>query len=381
MSPDRAKNDRESIAEARRQIEICNACRYCEGFCSVFPAIHSQRAFSLGDITQFANLCHNCRGCYYACQYTEPHEFALNLPAALATVRRESWQDFAVPRGIGDAFQKSGTAIAIATIIGFGALFYAANAMRPESGEGFYAVMSHGVMIAIFLPAFFLPLISLAMSLRRYWQATGGGTVRLADIVAAFGSAASMKNLSGGHGDGCNFEDEDRFTQGRRHVHHAVMYGFLLCFAATSVATIMHYVFNMPAPYPLFSLPKLLGISGGLLLSVGTLAMISLKLKSDRHLSDEPAFGGEMGFVILLFFVSTSGLVLYALGSTGLMPALLALHLGSVLAFFLLTPYSKMAHGFYRLAALVREAARQREAAESKAAEAPAGAVAAENRA
>ena len=25
--------------EARRQIEICNACRYCEGFCSVFPAM------------------------------------------------------------------------------------------------------------------------------------------------------------------------------------------------------------------------------------------------------------------------------------------------------------------------------------------------------
>ena len=59
---------------------------------------------------------------------------------------------------------------------------------------------------------------------------------------------------------------------------------------------------------------------------------------------------------------------------------LLALHLGSVLAFFLLTPYSKMAHGFYRLAALVREAARQREAAERATATTPAGAIAAENR-
>jgi precorrin 3B synthase CobZ len=62
--------------EARRQIEICNACRYCEGYCDVFPAMTRQRAFSDGDITQLANLCHNCRGCYYACQYTEPHEFA-----------------------------------------------------------------------------------------------------------------------------------------------------------------------------------------------------------------------------------------------------------------------------------------------------------------
>ena len=57
-----------------------------------------------------------------------------------------------------------------------------------------------------------------------------------------------------------------------------------------------------------------------------------------------------------LFFVAVSGLVLYVLGSTALMPLLLALHLGSVLSFFLLTPFTKMAHGFYRLAALTREA-------------------------
>ena len=25
-------------AEVGRQMQICNACRYCEGFCAVFPA-------------------------------------------------------------------------------------------------------------------------------------------------------------------------------------------------------------------------------------------------------------------------------------------------------------------------------------------------------
>lgn len=86
------------LQEARRQAQICNACRYCEGYCSVFPALHRERAFSDGDLTQLANLCHNCRGCYYACQYTEPHEFALNLPKALAEVRTDSWDSFAYPR-------------------------------------------------------------------------------------------------------------------------------------------------------------------------------------------------------------------------------------------------------------------------------------------
>ena len=53
-----------ALAEARRQIEICNACRYCEGYCAVFPAIARARSFSDGDLTQLANLCHNCRGCW-----------------------------------------------------------------------------------------------------------------------------------------------------------------------------------------------------------------------------------------------------------------------------------------------------------------------------
>lgn len=81
------------IEEAKRQVDICNACRYCESFCSVFPAISRERQFANGDITQLANLCHNCRGCYYACQYTEPHEFKINIPKVLAEVRQESWQE------------------------------------------------------------------------------------------------------------------------------------------------------------------------------------------------------------------------------------------------------------------------------------------------
>ncbi len=347
------------IQEARRQIEICNACRYCEGYCSVFPAINRERMFTEGDITQLANLCHNCRGCYYACQYTEPHEFALNLPQALARVRQDSWQDFAFPSGIAKAFHKSGVAIALATIAGFALLFLLIKAIGVNAeGAGFYAALSHNAMVAIFAPAFLFPLYAIFVALQRYWAAVGGGKVRLSDIVSAFRSAAQMKNLAGGHGDGCNFEDEDRFSNARRWRHQMVMYGFLLCFAATCVATVMHYVFGMQAPYGLFSPPKLLGVPGGILLSMGTLAMVELKLKSDRALGDESVWGGEMGFILLLFFVSTSGLALYAFGGTGALTLLLALHLGSVLAFFVLTPFSKMAHGFYRLTALVKEAQR-----------------------
>ena len=345
------------IAEARRQAEICNACRYCEGYCSVFPALHRERAFSDGDITQLANLCHNCRGCYYACQYTAPHEFDLNLPKALAEVRQDSWKTHAWPAGFGALFDRAGGAIAMGLTIAIALLFTLAQSLRPESGDGFYAYMSHGLMVAVFAPAFILPLAALAMSLRSFWRSVDGGVFRLSDFLDACKSAGRMKNLSGGHGDGCNFEDTDRFSQARRHFHQATLYGFLLCFASTSSGTLLHYVFGLEAPYGLFSLPKLLGVPGGILLCLGTAGLAWLKTKADPELGAPNHWGGEMAFVLLLFAISATGLALYAATGTAAVAALLPIHLGTVLTFFVLTPYSKMAHGFYRMASLTREAA------------------------
>lgn len=340
--------------EARRQIEICNACRYCEGYCQVFPAITRQKVFASGDITQLANLCHNCRGCYYACQYTEPHEFALNLPKALAVARVDSWDRMAWPGGLARVFQRSGMALVAALVVGFAFFFWLVAAL-PGGGEGFYAYLGHTAMVAIFLPAFVLPLGAIAVSLGRYWREVGAGPVRWAHLVDAFAGAAKMRNLAGG-GAGCNFEKDDRYSQARRHAHQAVLWGFVLCFSSTSVGTILHYIFDIQAPYGLISLPKLLGVPGGILLVLGGVGLAMLKLKADPDLGAKDYWGGEMAFVLLLSFVGLSGLALYAATGTALVGGLLALHLGSVLTFFLLAPYSKMAHGFYRMAALVADA-------------------------
>ena len=347
-------------SEAARQSEICNACRYCEGFCAVFPAMFKERSFASGEITQLANLCHNCRGCYYSCQYTEPHEFELNLPAALAEARTESWERFAWPSAPARLFQRHGVALAAALVLGVALLFWAASALAPESGEGFYAVLSHGVMVAIFLPAFLFPVIALTIAVRRYWREVGGQPVRLADITSAALSVAKLKNLSGGQGQGCNFEKGDRYSNARRHAHQAVFWGFVLCFAATASGTILHYVFDMPAPYRLISLPKLLGVPGGVLLTVGAAGLAWLKTRAEAQLGDTRAWGGEMAFVLLLGLTGLTGLLLFAATGSAAVPALLALHLGTVLALFLTTPYCKMAHGAYRVAALIRDAQQKR---------------------
>lgn len=341
--------------EARRQLEICNACRYCESYCSVFPALHRQRTFSDSDIAQLANLCHNCRGCHYACQYTAPHEFNINIPGTLAKVRQQVWQQHAIPGWFAGTFHRSGVAISVMVMAAFALLLWMIQSPVATADVNFYSLIPHNALVALFVPTFIAPLIATYLSVRRYWKQIEGKRLSFGQIRAAMGSVATMKNLAAGHGDGCNFEDEDRFSHARRRYHQATMYGFLLCFAATSVGTIMHYLFDLPAPYGLFSLPKLLGLSGGILLCIGTVGLGYLKTKADPELGDRRVWSGEMGFIVLLFSVSSTGLALYVFAGSPWLPELLAVHLGTVLAFFLLIPYSKMVHGFYRLAALIRE--------------------------
>lgn len=341
-------------AEARRQIEICNACRFCEGFCAVFPAMTRQRTFALADMTQLANLCHNCQGCYHACQYTAPHEFAINLPAALADVRTESWERFAVPSGVARLVQRHGVWTLVLLLLGLSLALQASAGVAGATN--FYGYFSHQLLVALFAPLFLAPLALVALALRRYWAEVGGEPVRWADLASALRAAATLRNLSGGQGQGCQYEDEDRYSQRRRHAHQAVLYGFLLCFASTSVATLMHYVLQMPAPYPWYSLPKLLGVPGGVLLSVGCVALMWLKSRSEPALGSARRWGGDWAFLGALLVTGASGLALYAATGTAYVRPTLALHLASVATLFVLLPYSKMVHGFFRLAALVREA-------------------------
>lgn len=115
-------------------------------------------------------------------------------------------------------------------------------------------------------------------------------------------NAAKMRNLSGGQEQGCNYEKGDRYSQARRYAHQATMWGFLLCFAATVSGTVMHYGFALHAPYSLISLPKILGVPGGVLLTLGTIKLAWLKTRADSNLGARTTSGGEMAFVFFARF-------------------------------------------------------------------------------
>lgn len=348
-------------AEVGRVMQICNACRYCEGFCAVFPAMTRRLEFDRADIHYLANLCHNCGACLHACQYAPPHEFAVVVPQALARVRAETYAAYSWPRSLGVLYCNNGLVVALSLALGLG-LFLVLKALRAVGGAGgdFYQVFPHDLLVHLFAPVFLFALLALGIGVRRFWRGQSVAPVTLASATEAAGHVLSLKYLDGGHGDGCNNED-DAFSLKRRRFHHFTFYGFLLCLAATSLATLYHFVWHWSAPYPWHSLPVLLGIAGGLGLLIGPAGLLWLRYRRHPLQGDREQAGMDFGFIALLLLTSLTGFALLLLRATGAMPILLALHLGVVMALFLTMPYGKFAHGIYRAAALLKWAVERRQ--------------------
>lgn len=351
--------------EVARQMQICNACRYCEGFCAVFPAMVRRLEFGKGDVNYLANLCHNCGACYHACQYAPPHEFAVNVPRAMAKVRIETYEQYAWPHAFGALYKRNGLAVALALAAGL-ALFLILAIMRtgalfhaPLAGN-FYAVFPHNLMAALFGAVFGFAVIALAIGVTHFWHDVSAGTASAPAVREATRNVLELTYLGGGHGEGCN-EADDRFTLARRRFHHLTFYGFLSCFAATSVATLYHYLFAWEAPYAITSLPVLLGIVGGIGLLVGPAGLLWLNLRRDPMTGDPAQRPMDRGFIALLLLASATGLALLASRDTTAMALLLAIHLAVIIALFLTLPYGKFAHGVYRSAALLKAAIEKRQ--------------------
>ena len=352
--------------EAARILSICNACRYCEGFCAMFPAMTRRLDFTKADVHYLANLCHNCGACLHSCQYAPPHEFAVNIPRTMAKLRRATYEEYAWPKPIARIYRNNGTWLTLVLVV-MTTLFLALTAIgsqglfwKPSTAGNFYEAFSHSALVSMFLPVFAFVVIAMMMGIFNFLRASPlPARSNLDAQLETMHSIASLKYLDGGHGEGCN-EESDRFTKQRRFYHHLTFYGFLLCFASTSIATLYHYLLDYQAPYPFFSVPVLLGTFGGIGLCWGGFGLLRLRLgRHPLHIENELQ-GMDVAFILQLFLLGLTGLALLALRDTQFMPLTLAIHLGCVMAFFLCMPYSKFMHGIYRGVALFKWAIEKR---------------------
>ena len=359
MSPGEARED--LTARGARTLTVCNACRYCEQYCPVFPALEERTTFSGADLSYLANLCHNCGECLYACQYAPPHEFGIDVPRQLAEIRIASYEEYAWPGFLARLFRRHSVLTASSLVIGFSAwmLLLARSTGLPVQrlppAADFYAIIPHAAMVALFGSVFAFVVLAIAIGLARFLRDARGRSDarRLPTSGAAWRALRDGMSLRHLHGNGADcVTGEEQRRPWRRWWHHVTLWGFLLCFASTTVAAIYHGVFGWVAPYAYTSAPVGLGSLGGVMLLAGGAGLWAVRAGRDRALGDPAQEGLDRSFLVLLFVTSATGLALLVLRESFLMGRLLALHLGAVMALFVTLPYGKFVHGFYRLAAL-----------------------------
>jgi citrate/tricarballylate utilization protein len=344
------------LGEARRQLDVCNACRYCEGYCAVFPALERRSILLDGDVAQLANLCHDCRACFQACMYAPPHEFGVDVPALLARARLESYERFAWPRRLGPAFRHPSLAVVGATVAGVALALAAALAFGDPLAAGvgagaFYAVVPYVLMLVPALVASAFVGVVLVAGLARFWRATGGMARELVDArrwLVAGREALTLRWLGGG-GGGCYHPDPERPSGARRALHLAVVGGLALAFAATVAAAVLQDMLGQPPPYPVPSAPVLLGTAGGVATIAGCTGLLTLRLGT------APARSLDTAFLVVLDLAAITGMLTLGLRATPALGPALTLHLGSLAALYVTAPYGKLVHAVYRFAALLRD--------------------------
>jgi citrate/tricarballylate utilization protein len=326
-----------------------------------------QSLFAAGDLGYLANLCHDCRGCYQACMYTEPHEFAINIPVLMSHARMASYERYARPRLLARLFEHSAawlcvlTFVALALVIAGYALFGQASRLWGTSSgpDSLYRVVSHAGMA---VPAVVLSFVVLGTAAWGFVVFMGESAVARRDMMSprlwglALRQAATLRWMRGGGGD-CYFPDAERPSRARRVLHHLVAYGFLSAFLATVCAAAMEYLLGERPPYSLASAPVILGTLGGVGILAGACGFLVLNRRDTRQLAVASSASLDSAFLAALILVCMTGIaVLVTQKSVGVVHVVLLAHLATIIMFYITVPYGKMMHAVYRFGALVRYA-------------------------
>jgi citrate/tricarballylate utilization protein len=349
------------LEEGQHLMTVCNSCRYCEGYCAVWKAMETRLTFQESDLTYLANLCHNCGECFYSCQYSPPHEFAINPPQTLAKIRVQSYEMYAWPNPLAKAFRRNGllvTLLMAVLLIGFmaaGSLIMGGRLFEPVGGGNFYAIIPHSIMTITFALVGCFTVLALVVGFLRFWKNVGESYSTLTEPGALANAAKdifSLVNLDNG-GDGCSYPTE-KSSEALRWLHHATFYGFLSCFVATTLGAVYYYGLGQHGPPGFTSLPVIFGTIGGVGLIVGPLGLWRLMRLRNREIVDEKQAGMDLSFIFLLLAISISGLLLLSLRQSAALGTLLIVHLSLVMTLFLTMPYGKFVHGVYRSGALLK---------------------------
>ncbi|MFV0462004.1 MAG: tricarballylate utilization 4Fe-4S protein TcuB [Nostocoides sp.] len=343
------------FAESQRQLNICNSCRYCAGYCPVWPALELRTELATKDVIHLANLCHDCQDCFTACMYAPPHVFAINPPALFAALREVTYADYVwMPRPLRS---RAGRVLTIVMLV-LACLLLAAltvttgdrELMSTAGVHSPYEAIPHTLLIIVMA----IPFLTTSMVMLRaawlYWRDIGGSAQGLLDIRAwgrTLFLSATLRHQTGG-AEGCSYPDGEPSVT-RKGSHQFVAYGFLLTAVSTVSAWLLQTFLDSYPPYPLLSVPVLTGTVGGVMASFGCVVLLILKRRGSLSETTPQMRRADVALLWALLVVMVTGLLVLALRASSWFAPVLVVHLGAVMASFTVAPYTKFFHWVYRV--------------------------------
>jgi citrate/tricarballylate utilization protein len=215
------------------------------------------------------------------------------------------------------------------------------------------------LLVLILIPAAGAVTV-LVLAGRAYLLATGSSLRELTvpALARALWNAATLRYLRGGGGD-CYYPEDDRPSPLRRLLHGSVAYGFGLCFVSTIAAAVAQDIAGSQPPYPLVSAPVISGVVAGAALLAGCTGSLVLKARSSDVTSVADMTIKDYGLISGLAILAVTGLLTLALRDTPAFGIIFLVHIATVLAAFVLAPYSKFVHVLFRFLALLQDSKEQ----------------------
>jgi len=347
------------IAAGGESLKKCYQCATCSVVCNVTP---DKNPFPRKEMIwaqwglkeKFQGnpdvwLCHQCNDCTAYCpRGAKPGE-------VLGAIRKQTIQQYSSPGAMVNLVNNKGFMVFLflipAIIIGLviSATGSWSPAPDPEKGIVFSNFMGILPIQLVFTPALLFGVAIGALGLKKFW----------ADMKTANGVTSG--DLKGSVMDTLkDVMTHDRFKQcdvsrDRFTSHFLVLYSFIALGIATGLGVVYIDILGLHSPFSFgYGTPiKIFGNLGAIAIIAGTLLMINNRFKNAAKVGIGSYFDwlliGMIGVVGVSGFLAQ---LLRVAGVGSLAYATYFIHLVFIFSLFVYLPYSKLAHIFYRGAAM-----------------------------
>jgi len=318
------------LDEAIRQYTICNACRYCEGYCPVWPTLSSMVDVKENDVVYMANLCLDHRDCYYACPYVpEVHEFKINIPEINKQLRYSTYSKLNPFAGRKYVYAALLIPLAIMWLLYFpkkyGSLsFYN---LVPK-----YTIIISGILVLVYM------LAVLGYALVKYRNMIGSMyTPKLNKIFETLLDLLKHSWFSDMH------YPSEKESNIRIAYHLLIFYGFLLDFVSTLLGMLYEDILHISSPFPIQNPTVITGLAGGIFLIIGTTIALYARIFSYRKQKFVKGTSIDLYLTLTLMIVAVTGILVLVLRLNGMISSMylmLLVHYSSIYLLFVLAPLS-----------------------------------------